>query len=140
MKALSIRQPWAWAILNLGKDIENRKWKTNYRGPLLIHAAKKIDKVGFIHLYERFGPGRNIPNIQDFQTGGIVGYCDLIGCTQRSNSPWFEGPFGFVLENIFSVDFQPMIGRLGLFELPGITVNPFRHNLKLLQTNKLKRG
>jgi len=117
MKALSIRQPWAWAILNLGKDIENRKWKTNYRGPLLIHAAKKIDVDGLEYLHKTFGPGRNIPGQKDFQTGGIVGYCDLIGVTERSNSPWFEGPFGFVLENIFSVDFQPMSGKLGLFDV-----------------------
>jgi hypothetical protein len=26
MKALSIKQPWVWAILNVGKDIENRTW------------------------------------------------------------------------------------------------------------------
>ena len=30
--ALSIRQPWAWLIVNGYKDIENRDWKTHYRG------------------------------------------------------------------------------------------------------------
>jgi len=40
-RALSIRQPWAYAILHLGKDIENRPWRTNFRGPLLIHASLK---------------------------------------------------------------------------------------------------
>lgn len=39
MKALSIRQPWAWLILHGGKDIENRSWNTNFRGRFLIHAA-----------------------------------------------------------------------------------------------------
>ena len=34
MKALSIHQPWAWAILNAGKTVENRTWSTNYQGPL----------------------------------------------------------------------------------------------------------
>ena len=29
LKALSINQPWAWAIIQCGKDVENRKWKTN---------------------------------------------------------------------------------------------------------------
>ncbi|MDD5394961.1 MAG: ASCH domain-containing protein [Thiothrix sp.] len=50
MKALSIQQPWAWAILNAGKDIENRDWYTPVRGRILIHAGKKIDKgsIGFI--------------------------------------------------------------------------------------------
>ncbi len=39
MKALTVRQPWAWALMEGGKDIENRKWATTYRGPLAIHAA-----------------------------------------------------------------------------------------------------
>jgi hypothetical protein len=39
--ALSIRQPWAWAILHAGKRIENREWRScKYRGPILIHASK----------------------------------------------------------------------------------------------------
>ena len=39
MKCLSILQPWAWAIIHGGKDVENRTWRTAYRGPLLIHAS-----------------------------------------------------------------------------------------------------
>lgn len=41
--ALSVRQPWAWAIISGGKTIENRSWTTPYRGPLLIHAGKAFD-------------------------------------------------------------------------------------------------
>ena len=33
MKILSVRQPWAWLIVAGHKDIENRKWRTSYRGP-----------------------------------------------------------------------------------------------------------
>ena len=40
MKALSVRQPWAWAIMHAGKDVENRTRITRYRGPLAIHATK----------------------------------------------------------------------------------------------------
>jgi hypothetical protein len=32
LKALTIHQPWAWATINAGKDVENRRWKTTYRG------------------------------------------------------------------------------------------------------------
>lgn len=39
MRALSIRQPWAGAIMWFGKDVENRTWPMNYRGPILIHAS-----------------------------------------------------------------------------------------------------
>jgi ASCH domain len=37
MKALSVRQPWAWAIISALKDIENRGWPIHYRGDILIH-------------------------------------------------------------------------------------------------------
>ena len=47
MKVLSVRQPWAWLIVAGHKDIENRKWYTNHRGPLLIHASKAMDPEDF---------------------------------------------------------------------------------------------
>lgn len=40
VKALSLRQPWANAVLYLGKTIENRVWRTHFRGEFLIHAAQ----------------------------------------------------------------------------------------------------
>lgn len=40
MKALSVRQPWAWAIIHAGKDVENRSRITRYRGPVAIHATR----------------------------------------------------------------------------------------------------
>lgn len=43
MRALTIQQPWAWAIATQGKDIENRTWKTPYRGLLAIHAGATLD-------------------------------------------------------------------------------------------------
>ena len=39
LKAISIRQPWAWLIVNGYKDVENRTWKAKYTGALLIHAG-----------------------------------------------------------------------------------------------------
>lgn len=39
MKVLSIQQPWAHLIVSGCKDVENRGWKTDYRGPLFIHAS-----------------------------------------------------------------------------------------------------
>lgn len=41
IKAISIREPWASLILTGKKTIETRTWKTSYRGPLLLCAAKK---------------------------------------------------------------------------------------------------
>lgn len=45
MKALSLRQPWAAAVITLGKTIENRRWSTKFRGVFLIHAAKGMTKA-----------------------------------------------------------------------------------------------
>lgn len=43
MKALSVRQPWAWAVARGHKDVENRSWTTAHRGPLLVHASMRVD-------------------------------------------------------------------------------------------------
>jgi hypothetical protein len=43
LPALSVRQPWAWLIVNGLKDIENRPRRTLHRGPLLIHAGLNLD-------------------------------------------------------------------------------------------------
>lgn len=41
--ALSIRQPWAWLIVNNHKPVENRSWPTSFRGRFLVHAGKTRD-------------------------------------------------------------------------------------------------
>ena len=50
MKVLTIKQPWACLIVNGYKEYEFRTWKTNYRGKILIHAGKIIDKYNLIYL------------------------------------------------------------------------------------------
>ena len=44
MKALTIKEPWATLIIEGYKEYEFRSWKTNYRGKILIHAGKSIEK------------------------------------------------------------------------------------------------
>lgn len=46
IKALTVRQPWAWAIARGHKLIENRPKRTNHRGPLAIHSGLKPDDHG----------------------------------------------------------------------------------------------
>lgn len=46
MKALTVQQPWAWAIVHGGKDIENRTQLWKHRGPLAIHAGARISDRG----------------------------------------------------------------------------------------------
>ena len=45
MKVITIKQPWASLIVKKLKEYEFRTWKTNYRGAILIHAGKGIDKT-----------------------------------------------------------------------------------------------
>lgn len=123
MKALSVRQPWAWAILHAGKRHENRSWKTNYRGPLLIHASLKADdEAAWSFVEDRCEALR--PNSifilprKSVDYGGIVGVVDVIDCVSESNSPWFFGPHALVLANPRPCEFLPWKGRLGLFDVP----------------------
>jgi len=114
MKALSIRQPWIWAFLHAGKDVENRGWRTAYRGPLLLHASKTFDMNGKQWIQQHMGikvPG-NLPR------GGIVARGRLVNCVENMNSPWFFGPWGLVITEVEPVQFYHCVGRLGLFEAP----------------------
>jgi ASCH domain len=112
MRALSIKQPWSHAILRHGKDVENRSWSTNYRGPMLIHASKKPDADAVARLTAE---GYEIPN--DLQTGGIVGVVDVIDCVQNHPSRWaVDGEWHWVLANARPLPFKPCNGRLGLFD------------------------
>ncbi|HEY8948479.1 MAG TPA: ASCH domain-containing protein [Rhizomicrobium sp.] len=118
MKALSIQQPWAWAILTLGKDIENRDWQIvnpglTFRGPVLIHTGKRIDPDGVEYLRTcGHPPPENLP------LGGIVGEMEIVDLVTRSASPWFFGPYGFVLKNAKPLKFTPLRGQLGFFSVP----------------------
>jgi hypothetical protein len=123
--ALSIRQPWASLILLAGKDIENRTWETRVRGPILIHAAKGMTRqeytealdfasaVGAFMSTSRFSFDR-LPR------GGIIGSVNLVDCVYQSDSPWFQGPYGFVLRDPKPLPFVPVKGQLGFFDVPGV--------------------
>lgn len=122
MKAISIRQPWAWLIVNAGKDIENRSWRTPYRGAVLIHAAKGCTAKEYVEAFlfaEQFVPEivRRMPDRKSIERGGIVGMADIVGCVKESSSPWFFGPNGFVLRNQKKLPFFECKGRLGFFDV-----------------------
>lgn len=117
MKAISIRQPWAWLIVNGHKDIENRSWRTKYRGEVLIHASQGVKTIEYIRastLANRLGI--TLPEIDDFDTGGIIGMATIIDCVEQSESPWFFGEKGFVLADASPLEFIQMKGKLSFFE------------------------
>lgn len=121
MKAISIRQPWAWLIVNGYKDIENRSWDTKYRGMVLIHASKgmTIDQYqAGLEICNSLPPFERIalPALEKLERGGIVGYAYITGTTRDSASPWFFGPVGFNLTGAKPLPFLPLKGRLSFFE------------------------
>ena len=127
MKALSIRQPWAWLIINGGKDIENRDWKTNFRGRVLVHASKGMTREEWSDAWTfAQGLGASPKAIAAGVTrdsilrGGIIGSIEIVDCVSYSSSPWFMGKFGFVLRDPRPLPFVPWKGQLGFFDIPGI--------------------
>ena len=124
--ALSIRQPWAWAIINAGKDIENRSWPTKQRGLICIHADKGMTNREWydaaFFMFRSFGivpPGTNAnshANSEMLDRVGIIGTAEILDCVEASESPWFQGRYGFVLRNVQPVDFIPVKGALGFFD------------------------
>ena len=121
MKCISVRQPWAWAIVHAGKDIENRTWATSYRGPILIHAGKAKPSREDCEFARRFLKARGIalPDIDSQEYGKVIGVGELIGCGEvnRPRSRWWQGPVGWRLENVRAVNSFAVKGQLGLFEV-----------------------
>jgi len=72
MKVLTIKQPWATLIMQGDKRFEFRSWKTKYRGELLIHAGKGIDKKTALILR------KYLPD--ELPSGKIIGKVTLVDC------------------------------------------------------------
>lgn len=137
MKALSIRQPWAWAIVHCGKDVENRTWYTGYRGEVLIHAcalpprtnAGRIPRALQDELVDALDAIEQLvtlvgPLSYDMlraQSGGIVARARIVDCVRESKSPWFVGPWGIVLADVTPIDIIPCRGQLGLWDCHGLS-------------------
>lgn len=159
MKALSLRQPWAYAVVYLGKPFENREWRTNnphrkFRGTFLIHASlscTKDDQAGYEDMIWNCGhwPGLvtrkqllAIPEFGNLERGGIVGIGDITGSvvdrdidnrTKHISHEWYTGPFAFELANVKPLPFTPCKGMLGFFQ---VDTSALGLDAAILATNK----
>jgi hypothetical protein len=130
--ALSIRQPWASLVIHGGKDIENRTWWTDVRGPILIHAAKGMTRKEYELAMECASRAdhRRISRLiatgfsfDEVPRGGIIGSVNLVDCVRWSQSRWFVGPIGFAFRDprpFLAEDFIPYKGQLGFFDVPDV--------------------
>lgn len=129
LPCLSIRQPWAWRILNEGKDVENRDWPTRFRGTFLIHASKGVDTED-----------RDEVRAKAMPLGGIVGRADIVDCVTASDSKWFFGRYGFVLENVRPLPFIPCRGALGFLALRHLRLESYQNRSRAKSDSKVERS
>ena len=131
MKTLTIKQPWATLIIQGDKRFEFRSWKTSYRGDLLIHAGKGIDKEAMKRLK------KYIP--EDMPLGKIIGKVKLVDCIKMSpefkemllkenneiyTKSSFQENYGWQVENVEVFNHQiPVKGQLSLWEYEGEEFN-----------------
>lgn len=117
-KTLSLKQPWAWLVVNGWKPVENRDWRTRHRGWTLIHASKNVDYDGYRWVQDNIPELMHLlPMPDDIEKGGIVGIANITDCVDWHCSVWFFGKYGFVLEDARTLPFYPCQGQVGLFNV-----------------------
>jgi hypothetical protein len=124
--ALSVRQPWAWAIIHATppKDIENRglfakKWLSYLKGlqRVCIHAATGMTREEYEIAADYMARiGVSCPPPADLVRGAIIGTVQISTIVTTSESRWFSGPCGLVLRAPAPCEPEPAIGALGLFD------------------------
>jgi len=107
MYCLSIKQPWLSMILYCGKDVENRTWRASNKligKRIALHASKQKDKDMDMDL--------DYPQT----CGAILGIATIKNIVDRSDSKWFEGPFGIILDDVVALK-KPIYckGKLGFW-------------------------
>lgn len=127
--ALSVRQPWAWAIIHGGKDVENRTRaaidKGNMRAAvgqrIAIHASKGMTQIEYRSALTTFAAASAVcPMPDELLRGGIIGTVEVVGIVAKPRdhfeSPWFFGPYGLLLRRPEACPFIGCSGALGLFK------------------------
>jgi hypothetical protein len=127
--ALSLKQPWATLLVYGYKSVEVRPWRTLYRGPVLIHAARVPDL--------RPEAWALVPDeiyVAAQMAGGIIGAGDLTQCLAYDTaaafardrarhlnpSSWFckRSLYGFVFAQVRRLPFRPYRGSVRFFPIP----------------------
>lgn len=120
--ALSVRQPWAWAIIYAGKDIENRSAGSIRAGRMdcrriCIHAASGMTRAEYEWAVDKMKKTATpVPRPEDLPRRAIIGTVDVIEIISASDSPWFGGKMGLRLANPEPHGPIPSPGALGYFE------------------------
>lgn len=122
MKALTVRQPWAWAIVHAGKRIENRTRQTHFRGRFYIHAGLAVpDFQMLIDCETRLGATQGCPDAADFTYGAPIATAELVDCVRlcgASLGPWGEADaWHWIIDCVKPLRKPiPAKGQLGMWE------------------------
>jgi hypothetical protein len=117
--ALTLRAPWGQAVIYGTKRIENRKWSSQRHKPpfwMAIHVGLNEEDYHDVSyhlareelydvLNERHHPGR------------IIGLAHVVKYITKSDDPWFDGPIGWVIDEVIPLDPIPARGKQQLWPL-----------------------
>lgn len=110
MKTLQIQEPWAWLMFRFAwgdpMGMENRAGSTKWRGWLQVYVPPEYDQAGADWVGKEFGIV--CPVAEKLRLGGVVGMARLVDVVEGSESRWFWGPFGWVLEERYPMPFWEM--------------------------------
>src|ERR1017187_6266266 len=84
------------------KDVENKSSRTHFRGTILIHASATIATREIVDKFvDRARKLKILGKKEQYNpdVGAILGMVDVVDCVETSESPFFEGPYGWVLAN-----------------------------------------
>lgn len=130
MKALTIKQPWVHAILHDGKDVENRSWRSDFRGWLAIHAAATPRRTA------EYPRGVRMPELAELDYSAIVAIARVADIRESVRSKWFDRPargeinYGWVLSDVRKLKRPiPCKGALGLWNVPKSVAAQIRRQL-----------
>lgn len=131
MRALTLIQPMAWAIVSSSKRIENRpldlpKWMKGVRTEVAVHAGLKYDD-GYAQTVKEITGAWPPENAR--RAGAIVGLMRLTGHVHTDatdagvigyrNRPWYGGPFGYEIEDAVTLaEPVPCRGMMGWWRVP----------------------
>jgi len=141
VRALSLTQPWGWAILHAGKDVENRTRPLMKRAPgrVLLHAAKGIgceaaygnDAEAIVYEAKCHGLSVTVPLASMIERGGIIGIATLGAplppdLFTAAGPPWckrrwhFHEQWGFPVSDARPLPFVPCKGKLGFWRVDAV--------------------
>jgi hypothetical protein len=144
IRALTIRQPFPELILRRRKPYEIRSWRTNYRGPLLIHSAAKV-KTAFAKQ-----SGLKPETLPTSAFVGVAVLTDVRPYTREDSQllnarnaggGWYPHLFSWVLKK--PIRFARPIkanGKLGLFTVSPLVARMAQPHIRKLKTGAEKAG